>query len=393
MQRLMALIGIQIYAIALAVLQSVGHVRTDEAKYLLNIPYPHPPLVRWVLSLTEALPFQEMLWRVVFATLLTHAVWLVWSMSSGLQRQVRSALAVSWLLSAAVVFQAGSVMMAPLTALQGLVFVWLWMRQDFDARRIAPWVALLWVVSLFTAYQAVLFAPLVVGLLRRARIGWAGVILIAGFPVGLAVLYALSNPLSLASFVNVSTDSEGLAWSSITAALLRAWLIAGSGVLFLAGMVGMLRARAWPLLSTFVLVTLYVFITPHSYYAILFTPLLLAGSTLFVRRLPGFAWALSTLTLVGTAVLWMLFHPILTPDPTRLVMDTLSPLPGRGDILIHGSFGHDWQYESSVPVRTFTPEALREAQIVICRKKCPKFANFGEWSSAQIGDLEVYKRQ
>jgi hypothetical protein len=392
MQRLIAIIGIQVYAVALAVLQSMGNVRTDEAKYLLNIPYPHPPLARWILNLTEALPFQEMLWRVVFATLLVQAVWLVWSMSRDLAPRVRAALCVSWLLSAAVVVQAGTIMMAPLTGLQGLAFAWLWMRRDLDVRRFSPWLALLWLASLFTAYQAALFLPLVIGLLRRAKLGWISVLLISGFPLGLAALYALSNPHSLASFVNAGTDNQGMTLAAVAGEFLKTWLVAGSGVLVLAGIAGMLRGREWMLLGTFLLLSLYTFASVHLYYAILFTPLLIAGCVPLLRRSSWLAWPLALLTFLGTAVLWPVHHPVFMPDPTRVVMNAMDPLPGGGDVLIRGSFGHDWQYESPVPVRTFAVPAIGGAQLVLCRRECPKTPILETWSSAKIGDWEVYKR-
>ena len=78
MRRALIIIGLEGYALALAWIQSLGGVRTDEAKYLLDIPYPHPPLMRWVLNLTEGFTYQEMLWRMIFATLLVQAVWLVY---------------------------------------------------------------------------------------------------------------------------------------------------------------------------------------------------------------------------------------------------------------------------------------------------------------------------
>ena len=80
MFRFLIIIGLQMYALLLAWMQSLGGIHTDEAKYLLDIPYPHPPLVRWMVSQTELYVHQEMLWRVVFATLMVQAVFLVWSL-------------------------------------------------------------------------------------------------------------------------------------------------------------------------------------------------------------------------------------------------------------------------------------------------------------------------
>ena len=77
MQVLITVAGLEVYALALAFLQAMSGVRTDEAKYLLNIPYPHPPAARFVLGLTDGWAYQEIFWRIVFATLLVQAVFLV----------------------------------------------------------------------------------------------------------------------------------------------------------------------------------------------------------------------------------------------------------------------------------------------------------------------------
>ena len=70
MQRILIILLLEGYAILLAGMQGVAGVRTDEAKYLLNIPYPHPPFARWIIGQTEWMTYQEMFWRIVFATIL-----------------------------------------------------------------------------------------------------------------------------------------------------------------------------------------------------------------------------------------------------------------------------------------------------------------------------------
>src|SRR3989338_1752916 len=169
-----AVIGLELLAILLAWLQSLGGVRTDEAKMLLNIPYPHPPLLRWIVSQTEALPFQEMLWRVLLASIVVQAVWLVWDMGRDLPRGARMVAAGAWLLSAAVLAQAGSITTALVTAVWGLVFCWFFVRLELETpsprgREYIPWVTLLWLFSLFTAYQAVLYVPILIAVILRLR--------------------------------------------------------------------------------------------------------------------------------------------------------------------------------------------------------------------------------
>jgi hypothetical protein len=393
MRKLILIVVLEGYAVALAWLQSLGGVRTDEAKYLLNIPYPHPPAARWVLSLTDGWDLQEWFWRVVFATLVVQAVWIVASMGKGLTPRARVALCLCWLFAAAVVVQAGSVMMAPLTALQGLLFVWLWMRPDLSLRKEAGWILLLWLLSVFTAYQAALFAPLVLALLLRMGCRPLASVIVAGIPLALLALYTLTNPLALASLVNAGTDNAGQPFASILTLFLQTWAIAGSVVLLVVGVAGLVRARAWVLLATFALLSVYNLASVHLYYAVLFTPFLIAGAALWLQQSPRHAGALVVGMLLGTAALWGPFHPELTPGPERATLQALSLEPGKGNLLMQGSFGHSWQYESPVPLNILTLNGLSEAQAVVCLTVCPVHVNLSSrWSRLPNGNPEAYTK-
>lgn len=387
MRKLILIAGLELYALALAWLQSLAGVRTDEAKYLLDIPYPHPPLARWVFSMTDSLGVQEWMLRIILATLVVQAVWLVWSLCADLPRKSRLALCVMWLASGAVVLQAGSIMMAPLTGLHGLLFVWLWMRPG----KSSAWAALLWFCALFTAYQGVLYLPLLLAILRRSKLSWVTCLLIAGIPMGLAALYALSNPLSLASFVNAGTDNQGKDWMLLIREFNATLAIGGSIFLVAAGILGMERSKSWPLFLTFLLLSVYNFASVHLYYAILFTPVLIAGSSYFLKDRTKFAWPLAALTVIGTILVFVPFHPQLFLANTRIVIDQLNLEEGRGDLVIEGSFGHDWQYESPVPVRRLTPETLKDAQAVVCLLECSIDISAG-WLKVPNSLLEAYKR-
>ena len=394
MQRILIILGLEVYAAVLAILQSLGNVRTDEAKYLLNIPYPHPPLARWILSLTESFPFQEFFWRIAFASFIVQAAWLVWSMAKDLAKHERTMLCACWLLSAAVIFQAGSIMMAPLTGLQGLLFVWLWVRSDFKSRHLGGWIALLWMVSVFTAYQGALLFPLVIGLLRRAKFSWLSTIFITGIPFALLALYTLVNPLSLASLVNAGTDNAGASLVMILQEFLATWAIGGSVVLLIAGVIGLIWHRQWLLLGTFALISLYNLASVHLYYAILFTPFLMAGCIPILQRKRALALPLFGLTVLGSVLLWFPFHPVLEPGPARSMMQALQVQPGAGNVLLDWSFGHEWQYESPVPVRRFTVEGLEEAQAVICQHACPwEVAQSGDFTEVAKAPLEVWQKR
>ena len=393
MRRVFVIIGLEVYALLLAGWQMYGHVRTDEAKYLLNIPYPHPPLARSILQATEWLPVQELFWRAMFATLLIQAVWLVWYIAPRLQPSRRVALAFGWLLSAAVIFQAGSIMMAPLTALQGLVFVFFLLRTDIDLKRSAGWVALFWLVSLFTAYQAVLYAPVVWTVLRRTRISFIVRGLCFLVPVGLVGLYALSNPLSLASFVLAGGGNAAMTLSAKLSQLLLAAGAGGSVFFSLAGVLGMLRMRAWALLASLILVCAFVFVSYHGYYAILFTPLFVGGTALLLRKVDIPQAVLLVAMLVGLVGLHR-FAPLAPASDARRVVRSLDLRPGKGALVLFGSFGHEWQYESPVAVRRYAQGILSGAQAVVCTEPCPDLSvgARAEWTKVQALPVDAWIR-
>ncbi|TSC58909.1 MAG: hypothetical protein Greene041619_287 [Candidatus Peregrinibacteria bacterium Greene0416_19] len=389
---------LEVYAFALAFLQAVGGVRTDEAKYLLNIPYPHPPLARTIFSLTEFLPFQEMLWRVILASVLVQAVWLVWDMGRRLPRPSRFVLAASWLLSAAVITLGGAILVATLTALQGLVLLWLWEckweagkeinffsrfplihRKEWQACLIGIW----WLFSLFTAYQAVIFLPLVLALLRRCGTSFPLRVLYGWLPLGLLGIYTLSNPLAAATMLIHADDG-----SSVTA-FTRLWgtakllLIAGSGVATVLGLLGLLRRRSRPVLFSFVLLLFFVLgSVPYPYYALLFLPFLSFG-VLHVLDHERLSVTVVLPSLAAAAVvLVFLFPPEFHRSPARAVMQAIIPRDKQGDILITHSFGHEWQYESPFTVRHFRRPLMADAQAIVCQEQCDDFGF--EWKPLSV---------
>lgn len=364
----------QAYVFALAALQALGGVRTDEAKYLLDIPYPHPPLVRAVLSWTELWPMQEAFWRCVFATLLVQAAWLVWTMAPDLPRRTRMALCACWLLSAPVVLQAGSIMMAPLNALQGLVLLWFWMRPDIGLRRSLGWLGLFWGASLFTAYQVGLYLPVVIALAARSRAPRRQQIACVLAPPALLALYALGNPLNLASFLLAGGKDAAEVMAARAGAL--AWTVAGlggSGMLAVAGAAGVVRARAWPVAVSIFLLCAFIAVSNQSYYAVLLLPPFIAGAALLLRAVPRLGLPLLAATALGTLVLLVLVHlplPLFVPGPARATMRMLAEEGFSGEILIHGSFGHEWQYESAWPIARDVPARRAGAGAIVCLAEC-----------------------
>ncbi len=391
MRRLIAVIGLQLYAVALALWQVHIGVRTDEAKYLLDIPYPHPPAARFVFSLLDGWQHQELFWRIVLATLLVQAVWLVIACVKGSSRFVAIAAALSWISSTAVLLQAGTVMMAPLTAVQGLVFVWLSLRAS-DSRGYAGVIALFWLLSLFTAYQAVLFAPLVWVTLGRTGVSFSRKAAYIGIPIALLGLYTLTNPLAAASMVSHAGNGADPLLSDRLTGLLRLWMIGGGIVASIAGTAGLFVRPRFGTLMSFLLVSAYIFLSPADYYAILFTPLCVAGVILLLQTAGRVALPLGFLMPVGLLCSLLL---VAWPQPgvVSLMMKAIDATDGSGYVLISGTFGHDWQYASMTPVLRYDPSRLDGARAVVCRISCTEMRDQPQWVQLLNVPVETWVRR
>lgn len=401
MRRLIILLGLQGYAVLLALVQARGGVRTDEAKYLLDIPYPHPPLARTLFHTLEGWEYQEFFWRVVLATLLIQAVWLVWSASRTLSARDRLTACGMWLFSAPVILQAGSIMLAPLTALQGLVLVWLYLRRDIVIHRYAGWLSIFWGLSLFTAFQALLFAPLVVALYRRLRLPlWFQAFCIAG-PFMLLLLFILGSPQTAAGFLLLRGDNAGQGILDRFGGVLMVLLTAGSLWGTVLGMVGLLRRGNSALLWTFGLLAAYVLVSYHEYYAVLFLPIIAVGMILLLRRWSPHPLIVLAPLLLGTVVLAGPHILSVPSNPARDVMQAIAARTMTGSILIAGNFGHQWQYESGLPIFRYRPKLLPGAQAVVCLTACPEVSETQQppsrgaalWRKMEGMDVEVWVRQ
>jgi|CXWL01.1.fsa_nt_gi hypothetical protein len=368
---------LELYAFILALSQYLHGVKTDEAKYLLNIPYPHPPLARFLLHLTDSWSFQEFFWRFLFASLCVLAVVFVWKLAHDLKFPVRLALAVLWLFNSAIIFQAGSIMMAPLTALQAWVFVYLFLR-DEESHENGGVIALFWLASLFTAYQAVLFAPIVWVLLRRSTGNLRWHPLYFCLPLALLCLYTLTNPLVLASML-IHTDHSSIGFFAKVREFLDVWFLGGSIVLSVVGFVGIVRNKIWPVLCSFLLVAAYVWLARFGYYAILFLPLSMAGViTMFRKR------QISPLFVASGVIacsLYLFIHSLPLPNvrTARTVMQVMQEKQVTGPILIKGNFGHEWEYESRVPILRYNSALLPLATGLVCLDACPEMEGLPNW--------------
>ncbi len=214
-------------------------------------------------------------------------------------------------------------------------------------------------------------------------------------PLILLALYTLSNPLSLASFVNAGGENTGLSLLQKASLLLSDWVIAGSCVLLVTGIAGMVLHRSWALLAAFVLLSAFVFVSFREYYAILFTPLLIGGTVLRSREKPNGAFPVFVLTLLATILLAYVHQPARHPGPARETVRAITAHDAmKGEILLHGSFGHEWQYESRSPVAKFSPSAmlLARAKAVVCLSLCPNWPA-GGWEKLENAPVEVWVRR
>ncbi len=391
MRKITAIFGLQASAITLTIVQTAMGLRTDEAKYLLNIPYPHPPLLRWIMGLTEWVPFQELLWRLIWATLFMQAMWLVWDMARALPKPSRIAVSLSWLLAAGVISQAGTIMLSPINALEGLVLVWLLCRPSL-VTRYPVLVALYWTAMLFSGYQAVLYLPLAAVIFWRMRCQISDVIVYALLPIGLLTLYTLSSPLAVAGILHHNGEYANSLLTSHIYHTVRLWLIGGSAVVSITGVIGMIVSCRKEFLISFVLVTLFILLSWYEYYSILFTPLLVMGTLMFLEWKPRFARPVTIVLPVCTVIFLILFPFAKQDSMAKPVMQALTSQNVHGTILINGSFGHEWQYASVNELRRYHPDFVVDAAAVVCLKPCAGKMPKG-WSKSTDAGVEVWVKQ
>ncbi|TSD00434.1 MAG: hypothetical protein Greene101449_153 [Candidatus Peregrinibacteria bacterium Greene1014_49] len=385
--RILSIIGLQGFAVLTAMLHQHLGVHTDEAKYLLNIPYPHPPLLRWIMGLSDGWQHQELFWRILFASFIAHGVWLVADMVRTFSREQRLTIVGLWLFSGALLLQSGTLMMSCITAVQALFLLWMLSRPKF-LRKWSVIVAALWIEMLFTAYQGILFAPLVWIALQRSDLGFWKRMFSFFTPIALLLLYTLGNPLAIAAMGFVGSMQSGVSLEQSILSVLKIWMIGGSIVLSVLGIFGMVRSRNIPLILTTVLLTAYILLSSRGYYAILFTPVLIAGIT----SQPKFLRSSSILAAHIVAGIALFFYvPFSTRSAAPTVAAALERVHSEGTVLISGDFGHDWQYELRRPVRRYKKEFLEDASAVVCIAPCTEI-DARSWRQVPQVGAEVWVR-
>lgn len=378
--RVLTAILLELYAFLLTSLHMLGGVRTDEAKYLLDIPYPHPPGTRAILDFIGDMEHHEFFIRLFIATLLVQSVWFLWPCVKRVAAGAELLVCALWLASGGLILQGTSAMISTLNAWQGLVLLLVALRADrvaqlSYAKTVYFFVALFWLWSLFTGYQAFLYVPLVLTIVRRSSLSLWQQILYVGAPVALLALYSFSNPLALVRMVGTVEKDVGLTLIERAITFGRLWWVAGSGLLSVIGTWGVFRSRRMDLIGAFLLLSSFIFLSNSPYYAILLTPLFLGG-VLFLR---GTRQRLVSGTLLSIGIPVMLIVALVSSSPLipNVARDTGRVLRSagytEGQALVVGPFGHEWQYYLPVyPVR-YT-ETLEEAsyEVVICRHECPE---------------------
>ncbi|OIO54752.1 hypothetical protein AUJ46_02480 [Candidatus Peregrinibacteria bacterium CG1_02_54_53] len=386
--------GLVLLGLSLAAIHAWQGITTDEAKYLLNIPYPHPPFIRSIFGFTSALIGQELFWRCILAVSLLQGTWLASACAQSREHGAKLLLAGLWILSSAVLVWSGSVLLAPVTALQMLVFCY-WLLRNEDLERIIGWMALFWLASLFTAYQALLFIPIVASVFWRMQLPkWQRLLALCG-PILLLALYTATNPLAVASMV--TAGGQNLGAGSLLSALRGAlwlWILGGSLAASVLGTIGMLASRRWPLIFSMLLVAAFISVSFRPYYAILFAPLFIAGvasAPMFMRRAGGTLLC----TLACALVLVPMAFPKMNPSPVSVVYAAAqqAKIPAGATAIIAGDFGHEWQYGPYVVHRMISnPHLLDSARVAVCRAECHDIRGRAGWQQLTGVSVETWVR-
>lgn len=399
MRRIPLIILLQIYAVLLACAAYARGMVTDEAKYLLNIPYPHPPGMRFIFSLFHDLPGHELFWRIIMATLVVQSVWLVVLLARRIYSPAVMWSGLLYLASAAVVMQAGTLLMSVVNALQGFVLL----TCALTAHRKWPqwaWIliGMFWLWSLFSGYQAVLYLPLVFMIYHRSPLKqWERGICIV-MPLVLLVLYTLTNPLALDRIVHASGKDVSLPIGTRVSEYLMIWGMASSWVLSVLGTIGIILSRRMGLILTFILVSAYIFLSHQPYYAILLTPLLITGYLFLSQNI-----TIQQRFIAIPALIFMIWFSLMTlqAQPTEAgtakALSRILPqqVPQDSTMIITGSFGHEWQYYLPYIIRKYDPGMKeKDADIVICRPRCEdgELMEGKRKIEVDIQDVEVYVR-
>ena len=94
----------------------------------------------------------------------------------------------------------------------------------------------------------------------------------------------------------------------------------------------------------------------------------------------------------GCAIVTWFAQPVRTPGPARETLQAIGGT-GSGTVLIQGSFGHEWQYESRDEIRRYRPELVRLAKAIICLNACEPMFNTTGWKRVPDAPVETWMRK
>jgi hypothetical protein len=374
MRRTILIIGIfELIALGIALLGMRMGLHSDEAKDLLEIPYPLPLAIHWFLSLGASLTLHEFLLRFLLASVTVQAGWLLWDLGAVLPLERQMALVGTWLLSAALITQGGALMPVTIAATFGLVFVWIALHPEGTSHCRGPCIGILWLLSLFISYQCLLFAPLVWSGLRSNRTQLRESIVYFCIPILLLAVHLLGHPLAIDNVMHSATQDLPLPTGTRLLFAMKIFLFAGGYVASVIGLWGILTGGRRDLLLSLILILLFIFLSSQPLYAILLLPLLTGGLFLLFcrRKVPPRGFLL--LQAVATTIVIIISPPTKNLNIARETIASLHAQGITGMILIDGPYGDEWQYESPEAVRTFSQELStnieKQAAVLICTKK------------------------
>ena len=159
------------------------------------------------------------------------------------------------------------------------------------------------------------------------------------------------------------------------------------------GLLGIIYSKRWPLLLSFALIAAYLVVSYRDYYAILFTPLLVAGVFLLLQKKKMPAYLLLPVLFAGTVFCLLTLVPALYPGPASKTMELIQERGKTGTILISGPFGHEWQYESPFTILRYNSEFLPTAQAVICLEVCPSIDITRGWERLKEAQVETWVKE
>jgi hypothetical protein len=408
-KKFIAIVLLEVIACLAVYIHLKAGVLTDEAKYLLSIPYPHPPVVREMMAWTKGWEWQEWFWRLVFASVMIQSIWLFASAQIVQEKKLMPIIALCFLFSPAIFLQSGTIMLVVPAAAFGMLMICTLLHPSKTTKIPTILFGILWLVALLSVYHSILFAPLVwsamqasQGTVREKKICFYG-------PILLLILYSLSHPLALASMIGVTKTHTSLSL------IARGWDIAdtilrGSGLLTLTGIIGAIVEKNRPLLLSLFATLALICLSPQNYYVILLVPSLLAGTLFLLQRekisssnprIHSGANILLALHIPLSILIITQNFPSQAPSVARETIAWLSTNQQMTDapILIDGPFGHEWQYYSPLPLRKFSPtlrlEVEKQSQLLICTKQTSCESDIDEtlWKKKTGTTLEVWERR